>query len=58
MKQYLGKRCKMKISIEDTKGALSAGSKVKIEEYIDRENIRVRDMSGRIFWVNIKQLNL
>ena len=38
MKQYLGKRCKMKISIEDTNGALSAGSKVKIEEYIDIED--------------------
>tara|TARA_R100000005_G_C4990349_1_gene197822 strand:+ start:878 stop:1051 length:174 start_codon:yes stop_codon:yes gene_type:complete len=56
--KYVGKKCKMKISIEDTCGALPSGSKVKIEEYIDKQNIRVRDMSGRIFWVNIKQLNL
>ena len=53
MKQFEGKKCKMKISIEDT-----SGSKVKIEEYVDKDNVRVRDMSGRIFWVNIKQLNL
>tara|TARA_R100000234_G_scaffold91049_1_gene59208 strand:- start:124 stop:300 length:177 start_codon:yes stop_codon:yes gene_type:complete len=58
MKQFVGKKCKMKISIEDTSGALPSGSKVKIEEYVDKDNVRVRDMSGRIFWVNIKQLNL
>jgi len=58
VKQYIGKKCKMKISIEDTCGALTAGSKVRIEEYVDKQNIRIRDMSGRIFWVDIKQLNL
>ena len=56
--KYVGKRCKMKFDIEDSNGYLKAGEKVKIEEYMDKNNIRVRDMSGRIFWVDIKQLNL
>tara|TARA_R110000744_G_scaffold195875_1_gene314993 strand:- start:1244 stop:1420 length:177 start_codon:yes stop_codon:yes gene_type:complete len=58
MKNLVGKRCKMLISIEDINGMLLVGSKVKIEEYIDKENVRVKDMSGRIFWVDIKQLNV
>jgi len=58
MKKYEGKKCKMKFDIEDANGYLKAGERVKIEEYMDKENIRVRDMSGRIFWVDIKQLNL
>ena len=58
MKNLVGKRCKMLISIEDINGMLLVGSKVKIEEYIDKENVRVKDMSGRILWVDIKQLNV
>ena len=58
MKKYVGKKCKMKFDIEDSNGYLRAGEKVKIEEYMDKNNIRVRDMAGRIFWVDIKQLNL
>lgn len=58
MNKLVGKKCKMKISIEDINGMLIAGSKVKIEEYIDTHNIRIKDMLGRIFWVDIKQLNV
>lgn len=58
MKNFIGKKCKTITIIEGSSGRLNAGETVKIEEYLDKDNIRIRDMAGRIFWVKIKQINL